>query len=85
MRQENFNNLREKLTDDDIEKILEVIGYRCHVKTYNRLRSILKYSARSFPQYGIFERLMRENGEWSYCAGQSYTDELRTIRSILLK
>ena len=26
----------------------------------------------------------KENGTWSYCAGQSYPDEIRTLRECIL-
>ena len=37
------------------------------------------------PTYGILERLTKEGEDWSYRAGQSYPDEIRTIREIILE
>ena len=82
----SFNDLKTNLTEQDIDLIVELLGYRCRAQTYNRLRSRLKYSPSSVPTYGILERLTRdEAGRWEYCAGQSYTDEIRTVRNIILK
>ncbi len=92
MRQ-SFNNLKTNLTEEDIAQILSLVGNRCRLKTKMRLRSILTYSARSLPFFGIYERLAREeyadsSGNsvyaWSYTAGQSYTDEIRTLRECIL-
>lgn len=85
MEQLNFNNQKELLTDKDIDELADLIGYRCRVKTCLRLRSILTYGRSTISQYGILERLIKENGKWTYCAGQSYTDEIKTIRNIILK
>lgn len=84
MKQLNFNNQKTLLTEQDIDQLIEIIGYRCRVKTVNRLRSVLTYGPSTVPTYGIFERLIKENGSWSYFAGQSYPDEIKTVREIIL-
>lgn len=81
----SFNDLKNQFSEQDVDQIIEIVGHRCRVKTCNRLRSILTYSPSLVPTYGILERLTKENGKWSYCAGQSYTDEIRTLREIILK
>ena len=81
----SFNKLKTELTESDIDAIVSIVGYRCRIKTYNRLRSILKYSPSLIPNYGIFERLTKnDRGQWEYCAGQSYPDEIRTLRDCIL-
>lgn len=85
MKQLNFNNQKEVLTETDINELVNLVGYRCRVQTVNRLRSMLTYGRSTIPQYGILERLIKENGSWSYCAGQSYIDEIKTVRNIILK
>ena len=81
----SFNDLKTQLSKQDVDQIVEIVGHRCRVKTCNRLRSILTYSPSLVPTYGILERLTKENGGWSYCAGQSYPDEIKTLREIILK
>lgn len=81
----SFNDLKNQLSEQDIDQIIEIVGYRCRVKTCNRLRSILTYSPSLIQTYGILERLTKKNGGWSYCAGQSYPDEIKTLREIILK
>ena len=83
-RQENLNTLKDKLTENDIDDIIMILGYRCRIKTINRLRSILTYSASSLQSFGIYNRLIKENDKWSYCAGQSYVDEIKTLRNCIL-
>ena len=83
--QSNFNNLKATFTDDDINQIVALLGHRCSIKTVNRLRSCITYSSSAIPTYGILQRLIKENDQWSYRAGQSYIDEIRTIRNIILK
>lgn len=84
--QKNLNNQKTQLTEDDIDQILTIVGHRCRIKTVNRLRSILTYGPSTVPHYGIFERLIKEeNGNWRYVAGQSYTDEIRTLRECIIK
>lgn len=83
--QVNFNDYKFKITNTDIEQILDIVAYRCRLKTYNRLRSILTYGKHTIPNFGILNRLTKEDGKWSYCAGQSYPDEIKTVRDIILK
>jgi len=81
----SFNTLKTQLTADDVSAILGIVGKRCREKTLRRLRSILTYSPSCIPVFGIFERLTKiESGEWEYCAGQSYPDEIRTLRKCIL-
>jgi hypothetical protein len=84
LRQENFNDLKTKLTDLDIEQIVTIVGYRCRIKTCQRLTSILKYGPSTIGSYGILSRLVKESGQWEYIAGQSYTDEIRVVRECIL-
>lgn len=80
-----FTDLKQELSENDIDSILEVIGTRCRVKTLTRLRSILTYGPSTIEDCGILRRLTKEqDGSWSYCAGQSYTDEIRTVRNVIL-
>lgn len=85
-----FNDLKTNLTENDISSLTALLGYRCQVKTVRRIESVLTYSASRLPSYGIFSRLTREIEKstglkyWSYCAGQSYPDEIRTLRNLIL-
>jgi hypothetical protein len=79
-----FNNLKSNLTDQDIDELVAIIGHRCRPKTKTRIRSILKYDASKIPMAGILDRLSKESHGWQYFAGQSYPDEIRVVRNIIL-
>lgn len=79
-----FNQLKTQLTESDIDAIVAIVGHRCRIKTCNRLRSILTYSPSLIPTYGILDRLSKEPSGWQYFAGQSYTDEIKTVRDVIL-
>jgi hypothetical protein len=82
---QSFNELKNTLSPQDIGQIMLIIGERCHDKTHRRLESILTYGTSAIPLCGILERLHKtESNTWEYCTGQSYPDEIRTIRSIIL-
>lgn len=84
MKQLSFNELKTQLTESDIDQIVEIVTHRCRARTTNRVRSILTYSPSLIPSYGILSRLLKENNRWSYVAGQSYPDEIKTVRNIIL-
>lgn len=85
MKQKNFNNCKGNFELTDVYALASIIGHGCRKKTKDKLISTLIYETAKIPCYGILERLMFENFEWSYCAGQSYRDEIRTIRNIILR
>lgn len=83
-------NLRQVLTTNgmelsrnDIEEITTLICKRCQPNTWDRVRSILTYSPSAIPTYSILERVYKGKHGWRYCAGQSYPDEIRTVRNII--
>lgn len=80
-----FRELQNKLTEQDIDELMALIGNRCRHDTKTRLRSILTYGPSTIPDYGIMRRLVKYNGTWTYIAGQSYPDEIRTVRNIVIK
>lgn len=82
--QKSFNDLKSKLSEQDIDEIVSIVGYRTRAKTCVRLRSILTYGTHTIPSYGIFSRLIKEDGRWTYISGQSYVDEIRTLRGCIL-
>jgi hypothetical protein len=83
MRDKTFIDMKLDLSGADIEQIVAIVCKGCQVQTYSRIRSNITYSPSHIPNYGILERLTKDDKcEWSYCAGQSYPDEIRTIRDI---
>lgn len=84
MKQQSFNDLKTNLTEDDINEILLIVGAYCRVKTIQKLRANLNYFPVSMETCSIMSRLIKENGRWQYVAGQSYPDEIRIVRNIML-
>jgi len=80
----HFNELKDILTESDIDDIVGLVGHGCRTKTKNRLRSILTYGRSTIPAYGIFTRLVKDADCWEYIAGQSYPDEIRALRECIL-
>lgn len=81
-----FNDLKTSLTEQDVDELVSIIGKGCRQATKTRLRTILTYSPSSIGNYGIFGRLEKyADGSWHYCAGQSYPDEIRTLKELILK
>lgn len=88
--EKNYTTLRdlidrkESLTEGETEDFVAVFGARCSEKTKRRLKSIVRYSVSSLPGLGIFERV-RIRPHIEYVAGQSYPDEIRTVREAIIK
>jgi len=74
----------EELTIDEQASIHELLMKRCGSNTKQKMWQVLARVPYIF-NYGIFNRVMLENGRANYCAGQSYSDEIRTVRELLLK
>jgi len=83
-KQINFNDYKTQLTENDIDQIVAIVGYHCRLKTLQRLRSVLTYHPSSVGHFGILGRLIKEGDKWGYVAGQSYPDEIRTVRECIL-
>ena len=71
-----------QLTDEQKQSFVEVFGYRCHERTKRRLQSVINYPT-GLSNYGIYSRVMFDSTGCSYCAGQSYLDEIRTVRKLI--
>ena len=85
-RQFNFNSDRELLTLDDRKLIFELLAKGLRDKNRALLyRRLFDGFDNLIPYHGILGRLIKDRGVWSYCAGQSYPDEIRTVRKIILE
>ena len=85
MKQINFNNYKEKMTEKDKEEIFEILAEGTRQKTRELLAKRLDKHLDLIPEFGILNRLIKEDYGWNYCAGQSYPDEIRTVRKIILE
>jgi hypothetical protein len=85
MRERNsFNDLKSNLNENDIDQLVELLGSRVRSQNLAKLRRRLEQFPNLVPSYGILERLTKTEGTWEYTAGQSYPDEIRTVREIIL-
>lgn len=77
-----------ELNDEQRESFTSLITYRCRSNTVARVRSIMTYDGnktlKSFPMW-LQERIVFKGNDASYVAGQSYPDEIRSIRERVLK
>lgn len=83
----NFNS-QQGLTEQQQAEILSIIGKGCRADTKDRLSRRLRMPLALFPSYGIFSRLIiaDDNAQAPYyICGQSWTDEMQTLRKLILK
>lgn len=91
MRTANYVSLADKisrgehLTDEQIEQATALFAKRCNARNRNTVRWALM-TVPAIRSVGIYNRVHFEaDGTVSYCAGQSYPDEIRTVRECLIK
>lgn len=75
-----------KLTDEQHVQLVELLGWRCRQGTKDILARRLRFPS-TLKNYGIFSRVVIDGAREGvhYIAGQSYPDEIRTIRELILK
>ena len=78
------------LSENDVEQLADIFCKRCRADKWRRFRSCLTYGLGRIENCGIFDRVqceVSESGErvWHYVAGQSYPDEIRTVRELIVK
>lgn len=72
------------LNDDQIEALVAMIGYRCRRDTKAKLRRRLDRPLSLFHNYGIYGRLIITENGCDYHCGQSWDDEMRTLRECII-
>lgn len=73
---------RQPLTFREQISLLALLGKGCRAETKRRLAIALTYVP-DITNHGIYGRVIL-GPRVSYCAGQSYPDEIRTVRECLL-
>jgi len=71
------------LTTAEQASLVALLGSGCRQKTKGKLASVARWVP-DIKNYGIYERVVFEKGGCGYIAGQSYPDEIRTVRELLL-
>ena len=83
-----FSNGQTILTDQQQTEILAIIGKGCRADTKDRLSRRLSLPLSLWPRYGIFSRLIvADDNDRApyYICGQSWNDEMQTLRKLILK
>lgn len=80
------NDLPTHLTENQQTELLRMIGSGCRKNTKQRLERMIGLPLSLWNNYGIFTRVVfdQSKDEASYICGQSWTDEMRTIRECIL-
>lgn len=71
------------LTAAEIDELVALLGKRCKDRTRAQLADALD-ALPGFGNRGIFGRVLFEESGVSYCAGQSYPDEIRLVRQLVI-
>lgn len=79
-----YKNKTVHLTEQEQASLAALLGKRCSAQTKQRLAHKLSLPLYIYTDYGIYRRVSFDNGQAEYCAGQSYTDEIRTLRELIL-
>ena len=87
MKEINLNHAisgQYKLSEEDIDNLIQLLTSRCNDRTKYAVRSTLE-NIQQAKMYGIYERVAKgpKIGRWQYVAGQSYSEEVATVRSLL--
>jgi len=72
------------LTDAQRADILRMIGKGCRFETKERLAQKLKLPLLFWRSYGIYSRITLDDSGADYICGQSWPDEMRTLRECIL-
>jgi hypothetical protein len=85
-KEKGWIDCETKLSDEQKDSFVEIFGKRCSEQTKRRLRTFINYP-KDFDNHGIYERVVFDHyGQpCHYVAGQSYPDEIRTIRKLACK
>ena len=83
-RQTGWIDREFELTDHQKTAFMEIFGKRCSSRTKNRLQHFINHPT-MYADYAIYDRVIFQNGGCQYTAGQSYPDEIREIRRLIMK
>jgi hypothetical protein len=70
------------LTEEEKHSIYEVFSFGAHKENRERLLNCIHWGIR--PNYDIYERVVFKDGKCHYIAGQSYPDEIRYVRNLII-
>jgi hypothetical protein len=74
----------EGLTEEQAAAIFSMVAKGCREKTKKRLASRLAIPLSLWTRYGIYSRIVLTETGADYICGQSWNDEMRTLRECIL-
>ena len=74
-----------RLTDEAKADILSMLGKGCQQKTKQKLARKLELPLSLWERFGIYSRIVLTDKGAEYICGQSWSDEMRTLRECFLK
>ena len=80
-----FNNGPQYLTESEQADLLATIGKRTRPATREKLARYISRPLSAWPDFGIYRRVTFNNGQVDYICGQSWPDEMRTLRECIQK
>jgi hypothetical protein len=75
---------KDRLSEKEIESIVALIGKGCRSETKEKLRRRLSLPLSLFTNHGIYQRLILNSDSVEYNCGQSWNDEMRTLRECIM-
>jgi len=72
------------MTDKQKADILDMVGKHCRERTKERLARKLETPLFCWKRYGIYSRIVLNDDGAEYICGQSWNDEMRTLRECIL-
>ena len=78
------NDLPNALTDQQKADILSMVGAKCRQTTKAKLARRLELPLSLWENFGIFTRITLTDNEANYICGQSWHDEMRTLRECII-
>jgi hypothetical protein len=72
------------LTEAQKADIVAMVGKRCRSSTKDRLARVLDLPLAIWQKHGIYSRVTLDADGASYICGQSWHDEMRTLRDCML-
>lgn len=79
----NATDLPTELTEEQKADFVRMIGSGCRQATKEKLARRVELPLSLWGSFGIFSRVVFRNGT-DYICGQSWTDEMRTLRECVL-
>jgi hypothetical protein len=80
-----LENTNSVLNDKQRNAFLSLIGKGCRKNTKEKLASHLKVALCMWKRFGIYSRVILTDDDVEYICGQSWNDEMRTLRECILK